>query len=135
GNPAVRSGLVIAQVAMTIVLLVAAGLLGRSFLEVLQVNLGFQTEGRIAIDLLTPQGDGSGGRQRLASDMEQLLRDATALPGVQAAGGISHMPLSGRSSNGRFKIEGGTDSGAFWPNYSITTAGYFEAMNIPLIRG
>ena len=134
-NRVVRSGLVVAQVAMTIVLLVGAGLLGRSFVEVLQVNLGFQTESRIAIEMLDAQAGGPDGRKRVGTQLEQMLEKIGALPGVTAVGGTSHMPLSGRSSNGRFLIEGGTDSGSFWPNYRIATPGYFEALSIPLIRG
>ncbi len=130
-----RNGLVIAQVAMTIVLLVAAGLLGRSFVRVLQVKLGFQTENRIAIEMLGPQAPGAEGRQHLAGRIEQLLTNVSAMPGVTAAGIINQLPLSGRGSNGRFRIEGGTDSGTYWPNYRIVSPGYFEAMGIPLIRG
>jgi predicted permease len=130
-----RKALVVAQVSMTIVLLVAAGLLGRSFVQVLQVQLGFQTDNRIAIDMLGPQAPGAEGRQRLASQMEQLLDQVKAIPGITSVGAINQMPLSGRSSNGRFLIEGGKDSGTYWPNYRVATPGYFEAMGIPLLRG
>ncbi len=132
---AARSGLVVAQVALTIVLLVGAGLLGKSFIQLLQVNLGFQTDSRLAIEMLAPQAQGPEGRQRAAAQLEQLLQGITALPGISMAGGVSHLPLSGRSSNGRFKIEGGTDSGNYWPDYRIATPGYFEALGIPLVRG
>ncbi len=57
------------------------------------------------------------------------------LPGVSMVGGVSHLPLSGRGSNGRFRIEGGTDSGSYWPDYRIASPGYFETLGIPLIRG
>jgi putative ABC transport system permease protein len=130
-----RSGLVVAQVALTIVLLVGAGLLGRSFVQLLQVNLGFQTDSRLAIEMLAPQAQGPEGRQRAASQIEQLLQGVASLPGVSTVGGVSHFPLSGRGSNGRFGIEGGTDSGSYWPDYRIATPGYFETLGIPLIRG
>jgi len=132
---AARSGLVVAQVALTIVLLVGAGLLGRSFIQLLQVNLGFQTDSRFAIEMLAPQAQGPAGRQRAASQIEQLLQGISALPGVSMVGGVSHFPLSGRGSNGRFRIEGGTDSGNYWPDYRIATPGYFETLGIPLNRG
>jgi len=140
-NRTARNVLVIAQVAMTMVLLVGAGLLGRTFIQLLKVNLGFQTQNRIAVELLRLQGPSSDASQRVAlqtrfaQQTEQLLSAISSLPGVTAVGGIDAMPLAGGGGNGRFVIEGGRDSGPYWPNYRVASTGYFEAMGIPLVRG
>jgi putative ABC transport system permease protein len=132
---AVRKGLVIAQVAMTVVLLVAAGLLGRSFVALLNVNLGFETENRFVVEMLGTQAAGTQGRQRLAMQLAQTMEKIRGVPGVIGVGGINQTPLGERNSNGRFLIEGGQNSGEYWPSYRVATSGYFEAMGIPLIRG
>lgn len=129
-----RAALIISQVALTVILLIGAGLLGRSFVRALSVNLGFETQNRLSVDLLLPPGS-DNNRGRDAAFHQQLLDRISAIPGVRAAGGTSAMPLSGRNSNGRFQIGGGRDSGAYWPGYRIATPGYFAAMGIPLIRG
>jgi len=120
---------------MTLVLLVGAGLLGRSFVQVMQVKLGFQTENRVAIEMLGPQAPGPEGRQQMAGRIEQLLAGVSAMPGVTSASVVNQLPLAGRYSNGRFLIEGGTNSGAYWPNYRVVSPGYFETLGIPLVRG
>lgn len=130
-----RSALLVAQVAMTIMLLVGAGLLARSFLRILEVDLGFQTESRLAIDLLLPDVQDDSARSRMASLYQQLIERISSLPGVKAVGGAKDLPLTGYDPNGRFTIEGGKDSRDYWPNYRVVARGYFEAMGIPLLRG
>ncbi len=136
-----RSALVISQVALTTILLAGASLLGRSFVRLLNVNLGFQTENRLTVDMLVPAPDGAAGRPVLATFHQRLTERLVALPGVIAAGGISSLPLSGGGANGQFLIEGGRNStgdrsaGVWYPNYRIAGPGYFAAMGIPLLRG
>ena len=132
----VRSTLVIAQVAMTIILLVGAGLLGRSFVQLLTINLGFQTENRFAVEMLgiRPEPVPEDAKQ-MALQLARIIERTAGMPGVAAVGGASQMPLAGRYRNGRFRIEGGGDSGAYFPSYISASAGYFEAMGLPLIRG
>jgi predicted permease len=132
---ALRRLLLVSQIALTVVLLVGAGLLGRSLMRVLQVELGFQTESRIAVDVLLPRERDPQTRQRDANRYQQVLQRIAMMPGVTAAGGTEQLPLDGGGANGRFQIEGGSDSGAYWPIYHIATPGYFQAMNIPILRG
>jgi len=132
---AVRRVLLVSQIALTVVLLVAVGLLGRSLLRVMQVDLGFQTESRIAVDVLLPRERDLKTRQRDADRYEQVLKRISAIPGITAAGGTEQLPLGGNAANGQFRIEGGGNSGAYWPIYHVATPGYFQAMNIPILRG
>jgi predicted permease len=131
----VRRVLLVTQVALTVMLLVGAGLLGRSLLRVLQIDLGFQTESRIAFDILLPQERELNTRQRDANRYEELLSRLAAVPEVIAVGGTEQLPLTGSAANGQFSIEGGGTSGAYWPVYHVATSGYFQAMNIPILRG
>ncbi len=130
-----RSGLVVAQIGMTLILLVAAGLLARSFWQTLQVDLGFEAGRQLALDLILPGPNTPEDQQELFRFHRELQARIAALPGVTASGGINYLPLSGRSSNGRFLIEGGSDSGDLWPNYRVASPGYFAAMGIPLLSG
>ena len=97
-----RRTLVMAQIAMTLVLLVAAGLLGRSFVRLLAVDPGFRTERAVVLDL-TIQGIDSATDARRAAFYHELLARLGAMPGVTVAGAINAIPLAaGHTSNGTF---------------------------------
>ena len=91
----VRAALVISEVALACVLLVSAGLLMRSFLKVLDVDLGFQPDRAAAIkidyDDSAPSGDASQAKR--GAIFQQILARVSALPGVQAAGIADYLPL------------------------------------------
>ena len=91
----VRAALVISEVALACVLLVSAGLLMRSFLKVLDVDLGFQPDRAAAIkidyDDSAPSGDAS--QTKRGAIFQQILARVSALPGVQAAGMADYLPL------------------------------------------
>ncbi len=130
-----RSVLVTAQVAMTVVLLVGGSLLARSLVEMLEVDLGFQTRNRLAVELVQQFPQGEEATNRLGAFQQAFEERVGALPGVVNVGGIDASPLSRRGSNGRFKIDGAGDSGDYWPDYRVASPGYFRALGIPLLRG
>jgi putative ABC transport system permease protein len=111
-----RHGLVIAQLALSLVLLVGAGLLGRSFAELLRQDSGFRREGLLTITLsnLTPQIRIVSGALEVADPTrlprqaqlnEQLLERLRAFPGAVEAGGVNVLPMAGRDgSSGTFLI-------------------------------
>ena len=157
-----RSLLVVTQMALTLVLLIAAGLLGKSFYRLLQIDPGFQTESAVAVDLSLPiprpdeqrykqlmqaysrlveHGEApqagvqlSAEEERQRSFQRQLLERLNTTPGIVAAGSISHLPLSGGGPNGTFLINNNPARKGN-ANYRRATAGYFSAMRIPLLRG
>ena len=100
-----RTGRVIVagQVAITLTLLVAAGLLGRSMLRVLAVHPGFETRNILTLDLQLPDLEPSMESQRVQF-LDQLIAGLRALPGVQAAGGTDTLPLKAGSGGGTFAI-------------------------------
>ena len=142
----VRRGLVIAQVAMAVVLMVATGLFARSMARLLAVNPGFRAEHKVVVDLSA--GGTDTNRLRL---FDNLLGRFRTIPGVTAAGGINAMPLSGTgASNGTFLIMNSAseklameDLGKLFQNkertgqaeYRVASPGYFETMGIPLRSG
>jgi predicted permease len=135
GQKQIRNGLVVVQVALTLVLLVGAGLLARSFGRVMDVDLGFQKENRLGLDLSMPFPKGKQDEQRLREFAARLEDRITSLPGVVSVGGANAPPMSPYGGNGRFLIEGRGDSGDYWPSYRLASAGYFKTLGIPLIRG
>ena len=147
----IRNTLVVAQVAMTLVLLVGAGLLGRSFIRVLDVDPGFRTGGAVVLDLSMPADGTPESSARRVRFYDELSTRLASLSGVEAVGGINTLPLGGdRSSNGTFIIMTGPDEQlsieefiALSRNpertgdaeFRVASHGYFEAMGIPLLRG
>ncbi|HXG65183.1 MAG TPA: ABC transporter permease [Blastocatellia bacterium] len=158
-----RGLLVVAQVAFTLVLLVGAGLLIKSFVQLLAVDPGFRVESSVVMDLSVPpprddqalkqliaayEGLRAGRSQvpevvmdrprqkRLAQFYQQLFERIGQIPGVTAAGGISKLPMAGGGGggNGTFWIE---NNPALTGNaeYRQASQGYFAAMGIPLLRG
>jgi putative ABC transport system permease protein len=127
------NALVIAEVALALVLLIGSGLLVRSFRQVLAIDPGFEPDGVLTAQLSLP-GAVYPTDTTVAAFHGRLLAELRALPGVDAAGVISHLPLGGASISGALEIEGkGEDSG--YAAYRVASDGYFEAMGIPIVRG
>jgi putative ABC transport system permease protein len=139
------------QVALTLVLLVGAGLLIRSFVNLLNVDAGFDPQNlltaRIAPPLASPRPDQSmqsyieqylAQRERTAGFYRELLARIASLPGVRSAGAINRMPMKGSWWRLDVAIEGRAPSG---PEGDATAYGrviapaYFSAMGIPLLGG
>jgi len=135
GAKRIRNALVVSQVALTLMLLVGAGLLARSFARVVAVDLGFQKENRLGLDLRSPFPRSDQDKQRVREFARQLEEKITALPGVLSVGGTSAPPMSPYGGNGRFQIEGRGDSKDYWPDYRVASPGYFKTLGIPLLRG
>ena len=133
-----RSVLVISEVALACVLIVGAGLLLRSFLRVMDIDLGFRPEQTSAIkgDYSTDySSDGSGGERR-AAIFREMQRQVRAIPGVEAVGITDSLPLEhGRSWDLRAKgkpVKDGDNKDAF---VYIVTPGYLNAMRMRLRGG
>jgi predicted permease len=135
-----RSGLVVAELALSLVLLVGAGLLIRSFIRVEQVEPGFAARNAISMRLSVTRPAGAtdeAADERRRLFYEQLLAQVRHLPGVEAAGTCSILPLGGGISWGGITIEGATNlgPGAVQADQRMASTGYFEAMKIPLVKG
>jgi putative ABC transport system permease protein len=128
--------LVVGEVALAMVLLIGAGLLLNSFVRLQQVSSGFDEKNLLTarIDIPNPYGQPEK-KQRF---FEQLQQRAAALPGVEAVGLVTELPLANQSSDFKFKIEGRPESAPGQdPHADIRNINhdYFRAMRIPLRKG
>lgn len=148
-----RGTLVVAQIALTVVLLVGAGLLGRSLQKLLTVDPGFHTEGAVVMDITFPSSQNSlseGAETRRVDFIGQLLTRLEGMPGVERVGGVNQFPLRGGGASGTFVTLDRPDEIATFEEFAvlanepsrngnadfrIASGGYFGAMGIPLIRG
>jgi putative ABC transport system permease protein len=144
GQSRLRSALIVGQVAIALVLLMGAGLMAKSFRNLLRVSPGFRTEHILTARLsLPPQytGDyefGTGLHRRISAFQRELLERVRRIPGVQSAAFTAYLPLSGTENSWAFDIEGrpAKPPGVFdITNYRPVTAGYFETIGIPVERG
>ena len=133
----VRSGLVIAQVALSLVLLVGSGLMLRSFMALRSVDPGFEATGLMTFRFALPRAEYEEGSGVL--DFHRQLSDRlAAMPGVQRVGMTSGLPLTGGKSAGTMEPverpfpEG--ELGLLVEQIQITP-GYFETMSIPIVDG
>ncbi|HSO75452.1 MAG TPA: FtsX-like permease family protein, partial [Blastocatellia bacterium] len=129
-----RSAFVVLQMALTLVLLIGAGLLGKSFLKLLEVDPGFRPQNVVAMELSLPSAEDADQNRRLALFHEQLLDRVGQIPGVVAAGGINSLPMTGSGSNGTFLINNDRARTGY-AEYRRASQDYFAAMGIPLLRG
>src|SRR5262245_16640135 len=137
GRASLRQWLVVSEIALTLVLLVGAGLLLRSFHRLQQVNAGFSAERVLSFRLdLSPQKYDREDRQ--IAFFQGLQEKLKALPGAQEVGFASQVPLSSNGWQPQFAIEGqSTPPPSERPSMDLTAASpdYFRAMGIPLLRG
>jgi putative ABC transport system permease protein len=128
---------IVSQVALAVILLVGAGLLGRSFWELTRVQPGFQPDQVLTMRTTLPvskyESDG-----RIRAFGSELLDRIENLPGVRAVGSVSYLPMSSVGRADFFNIEGRPqirteDRPSSWIN--VVGGRYFEAMGIPLLRG
>ena len=132
-----RSALVMAEVGLACVLLIGAGLMLRTFLNLLHLDPGFQEDHVLTANISLPHNRYSTP-ELTAQFYSRLAAKMNALPGVVSAGAGSDLPWTGYDENaGGFNIEGkspdiGQQSHA---RYHMATPGYFSAMGIPLLEG
>ena len=132
----VRNGIVVVEVALSLVLLIGAGLMARSFIALNDVAPGYESEGVLTFTAAPPNARYPEVVQRMAF-RDELQRRIEALPGVERAAATFPLPLTGVPFNGRYGLEEAlTDPEAFrQAAYQTVTPGYFEAMGTRLIAG
>jgi putative ABC transport system permease protein len=131
-----RALLVVGEVAISLVLLIGAGLLVRSFLRVTGDDRGFEGSRVLTATLALPFAPYPDAARQTAF-YAQLLERVSALPGVEAAGVTSHLPLGGDNTNSGLLIEGRTfpDNDPPFADDRLVSPGYFKAMGIPILKG
>ena len=132
-----RSVLVISEVALSLVLLVGAGLLIRSFAKLNHVDPGFNPDEVLTMGVtLLPKKYPEDAQ--VASFYSQLLEQAATTPGVISAGAISDLPFFGSNTSDYFTIEGRppiAKQDEPLTEYHVVTPRYFQSMGIPLLAG
>ena len=146
----IRRALVVSQMALTVVLLIGAGLLGRSFLRLLEVNPGYRTQHAVILDASLPYEGGADGAQRRVAFYRELMSRVRTIPGVTNVGAASSFPLIPGSRDGSYIIMSRIDEPLRMEDYPILTkdpkrsgsanfvvvdGSYFDVMNIPLVTG
>jgi putative ABC transport system permease protein len=132
-----RNALVVAQIAIAIMLLIGAGLMTKSLWALMHVEPGFRSQGILTARLLLPPGRYADNR-RIAMFEEELRDRLRGRPGVQSAGFATYLPLSGMDNGWSFTVDGRPPLpvGVYnMAQYRPVSAGYFETLGIPLIRG
>jgi predicted permease len=147
----VGRAIVAAQVAITLILVVGAGLLGRSLMKVMDVNPGFRVDSIVAMDVSLPAPSGDQGKVAEALFYSRLIERLKEMPGVSGVGAASALPLSaGGLPDGRFLLVSPDElpltrerlgeialqqERVGNADFGVTTDGYFQTLGIPLLRG
>jgi putative ABC transport system permease protein len=132
-----RNLLVVSEMALALVLLIGAGLLIRSFLRLQQVNPGFDASNVLAVEVELPGAKYKDAPQA-AAFFEQVLERISRLPGVESAGGVTTLPLSGSNMRTSFTVESrppvppGQEPLSYLRS---VTPDYFRTLRIPILRG
>ena len=132
-----RSGLVIGQMAITLVLLIGGGLLAKSFWTLLHVPPGFRTD-HLLTARLTLARSRYPDAARIANVQRDLIEQLRGVPGVRFAGLAAYLPLSGDDNGWAFFIQGRPPlpKGVYdVAKYRPVSHGYFETIGMPMIRG
>jgi len=150
GSQRVGRVIVAAQIAITLVLVVGAGLLGRSLMKVLEVDPGFRVDKIVTMDVSLPWLDDPKAKAGQAIFFSSLIDRLKQFPSVRQVGATSGLPMDGGLPDGMFllmtqnEIPKTMDGfGALFQqkerignaDFCVATDGYFQVLGIPLIRG
>ena len=137
GRLRLRNLLVVSEVALSLVLLIGAGLMMRSFVRLQSVNPGFDPHHLLgAMVILSPER--YPDKARRPTFFQEVWHRVQALPGVESAGGIDALPFSGAVGTSTFNIAGQPEvplSARPIASYHVVTPNYFRTMGIPLLKG
>ena len=125
-----RLVLVAVEIALSLVLLVGAGLMMRSFARLTQVNPGFNPDRLLVFNIGLPS---STGVARQTNFYQEVVERLNSVPGVQSVGAVSRLPLAGGNSSRSFNVPG--DERSYDADIRISTPDYFRTMAIPLLKG
>jgi len=130
-----HTGLVIAETALGLLLLIGSGLFIRSFARVLSVDPGFDRRNVLTADLSYPSGKGYANN--VARFYDQLMPQLAALPGVKSAAAGWPLPFSGDNIGVTFEIDGHPTAKADQPasDVRVVTPNFFATLRIPILRG
>jgi predicted permease len=132
-----RNGLVVSEVALSLVLLVSATLMMQSFFHLVRADLGFSPDHVLSLRVLLPEHKYQNDTQKIAFSRETLRR-IHSLPGVEAAGSVTFIPLSGWwGTRDVSAVRHPADPAVkiLHPVWSAITPDYFRVMHIPLLKG
>ena len=157
GSQRVGRALVAAQIAITLVLVIGAGLLGRSLMKVLEVDPGFRVDKIVAMDvslpwenMSQPRPDDPNAKSAQGIFFSNLIGRLKQIPGVRSVGAASALPLTGGLPDGTFLLitqnevpKTIEDFDVLFTqkertgeaDFCVATNGYFQALGIPLVRG
>jgi predicted permease len=146
GSSRIRNGLVVAQIALSFILAINAGLLFRSFAALTETPLGFRTEGILVAYANAPARGSIFDKSGLDDHLRvgQLFDDVFArlrqIPGVISAGGAMGLPTGQYDSNGSYAVEGQQTFGGDFrrlpsAGFRLASPAYFRTMAIPVLRG
>ena len=137
GARRVRSFLVVTEIALAMMLLIGAGLLIRSFMQLQQVRPGFNAQQLLTMQVPLPRAKYSESPQ-VVSFYDRLLAQVSAIPGVRSAAICSSLPPNGLQVSDTFNLEGVLsveESKAPLASVLFTSPGYFRTMGVPLLQG
>jgi putative ABC transport system permease protein len=137
GSHRLRSSLVVFEVALSLMLLVCAGLLTRSFLSLLKNDPGFNPDHLLTMNLVLPAAKYKDDTSR-AAFYHDLVQRAKTQPGVESAALVNYIPLGGSNSSDAYLIEGVPEPQPGQENdgrYRVATPDYFHTMGISITRG
>jgi len=130
GNGRTRSALVVAEVGLSLILLIGSGLLVKSFVRLMRVDPGFDSSRLLVFNLGRPPTSIPSQQDEF---YRQVIERLHALPGVQSAAAVSRLPLAGGNSDRSFQLPGSAQS--YQADIRISTPSYFQTMGIPLLTG
>ena len=130
-----RSGLVVAQLALAVVLLVGAGLLIKSFVRLTSVDLGIRTDRILTLHLAVPSA--AYGSARIVEFYDRLLERLENHPGVESAAAVFRLPVRQSTFGSRFRLEHAVDAEQQERSIGVqvVTPGYFETLGVGILRG
>jgi predicted permease len=134
GVRTIRGALIVVEVAVTVLLVSAAALLGRTFTALLRTDLGFSPEHVLTLEV--PRNDAPGETpERRLTFYRALESRLGAVPGVRAVGLTNGLPVRFTGGGSGFFPEGAAPDGFVSGNHRIVNASYFSALGIPIVEG